>query len=239
MQEKYRKHMIWWLDEFSAGSQVDHYVELFPELDSRLAKFAVGIFIWNMQGLIDINNPDDVNRVRQILKLLDRTPGYDFFDNVFNEADPDTVCGVIGMSSLKKADEDEIEFDYSVSPIKTYDEAHRLYEAASWDIVVSEESFNTHIANGNRFYFCENENWWDVPCIPGKGFPRDKFGYSLIAVEITPDNKIASVTSRWNTYGGKTGEFLSPQELRTVLGKTNFIRLFKSKRNKAKDKDTI
>ncbi len=48
MQEKYRKHMTWWLDEFCAGGQVDHYVELFPKLDSRLAKFAVGIFIWNM-----------------------------------------------------------------------------------------------------------------------------------------------------------------------------------------------
>lgn len=45
MQEKYRKHMKWWLDEFCAGDQVDHYVELFPELDSRLAKFAVGIFL--------------------------------------------------------------------------------------------------------------------------------------------------------------------------------------------------
>ena len=40
MQDKYRKHMKWWLDEFSAGDQVDYYVELFPELDSRLAKFA-------------------------------------------------------------------------------------------------------------------------------------------------------------------------------------------------------
>lgn len=43
MQEKYRKHMTWWLDEFCAGDQVARYVELFPELDSRLAKFAVGI----------------------------------------------------------------------------------------------------------------------------------------------------------------------------------------------------
>ena len=41
MQEKYRKHMTWWLDEFCTGDQVYHYVELFPELDSRLAKFAV------------------------------------------------------------------------------------------------------------------------------------------------------------------------------------------------------
>lgn len=66
MQEKYRKHMKWWLDEFSAGDQVGHYVGLFPELDSRLTKFAGGIFLWNMKGLIDINNPDDVSKVHLI-----------------------------------------------------------------------------------------------------------------------------------------------------------------------------
>ena len=92
--------MKWWLDEFCAGNQVDHYVELFPELDSRLAKFAIGIFVWNMTGLIDINNPDDVSKVRLILKVLDQTPGYDFFDNTFNECDPDMVCQLIGMSPV-------------------------------------------------------------------------------------------------------------------------------------------
>ena len=226
MKKEYRKHMQWWLDEFGAGDQVDRYVELFPELDSRLAKFAVGIYLWNAKGLIDINNPDDISKVRLILRVLDQTPGYDFFDNVFNEADPDTVCQIIGMSPVTPIEEGYIDFDYSVMEIKNFEDAHSYFEAVSWGIVISEESFKEYTGNGNRFYFCGNGDWWDVPCIPRMGFPHDAYGYSLIAVEVTPENKIASVTSRWNTCAGDTGEFLSSEELLMVLGDTNFKKLF-------------
>ena len=218
--------MTWWLDEFCAGDQVEQYVKLFPELDSRLAKFAVGIFIWNMKGLIDINNPDDVSKVRLILRVLDQTPGYDFFDNTFNECDPDMVCQLIGMSPVAPIEEGEIEFDYSVSEVKDFEEAHSYFEMVSWCIVISEESFKEYTSNGNRFYFCGNGDWWDVPCVPGMDFPHDKYGYSLIAVEVTPENKIASVTSRWNTCAGDTGDFLSPENLRKVLGEENFNKHF-------------
>ena len=226
MQEKYRRHMTWWLDEFSAGNQVDHYVELFPELDSRLAKFAVGIFLWNMKGLIDINNPDDVSKIRLILKVLDQTPGYDFFDNVFNESDPDTVCQIIGMSPIVPIEEGEINFDYYIDEIKNFEDAHSYFEMVSWCIVISEESFKEYTSNGNRFYFCGNGDWWDVPCKPGMGFPHDRYGYSLIAVEVTPENKIASVTSRWNTYAGDNGDFITEYELKSILGTENYTKLF-------------
>ena len=225
MQEEYRKHITWWLDEFCAGDQVDHYVKLFPDLDSRLAKFAVGIFIWNMKGLIDINNPDDVRKIRSILKVLDQTPGYDFFDNVFNEADPDTVCGIIGLSPITPTQEGEIEFDYRVSLIKNFDDAHSYFEAASWRIVISEESFKEYTAIDNRFYFCSNGDWWDMPCIPGNGFPRDRFGYSLIAVEVSSENKIVSITSRWNTFACDNGNFITEDELKTILGKANYDKM--------------
>lgn len=237
MQKKYRKYMKWWLNEFLAGDQVDHYVELFPELDSRLAKFAIGIFMWNMKGLIDINNPDDVSKVRQILKILDQTPGYDFFDNVFNDVDPNTVCGIIGITPITPAEEGDIKFDYYVHEIKSFDDALDYFGAVSRSIV-TDEAHKEHTANGNRIYFCCNDDWPDVECVPGTGFPHDKFGYSLIAVEVTPNNKIVSVISRWNTYAGDTGDFLSPEELRNILGEANFNKLFsKSTENEIKDKE--
>lgn len=62
--------------------------------------------------------------------------------------------------------------------------------------------------------------------MPGMGFPHDKYGYSLIAVEVTPENRIESVTSRWNTCAGDAGDFLSPEDLRKVLGEENFNKLF-------------
>ena len=218
MKERYRKEIEWWFSEFAAKNEVDRYLELFPELKSRLSKFAIGIFLWNMNGQIDIDNPDDVSRVRLILKVLDQTPGFDFFDNNFNEAAPDTVCQIIGMSPMTPVDEPPTEFDYTVTPIKNYNDAREYLDAASWCIVISEESFNAYTANGNRFYFCGNRDWWEVPCVPGTGFPRDHYGYSLIAVEVSPNNKIVSVTSRWNTCAGDTGDFLSEEELKTILG---------------------
>jgi hypothetical protein len=111
MQEKYRKYMTWWFDEYCAGSEVDHYVEIFPELDSRLCKFGVGIYQWNMGGA---------------------------------------------------------------------------------------------------------------------GFPHDRFCYSIILVEVTPDNRIASVTSRWDSYETNPGHFLSSEALRRTIGDGNFSKLLRS-----------
>ena len=95
----------------------------------------------------------------------------------------------------------------------------------SWCIVISEESFKSQTSNGNRFYFCGNNEWWDTPCVPGPAFPHDRYGYSLIAVEVTPDNKIASITSRWNTYAEDSGNFITEDELKKILGDAIYNKL--------------
>lgn len=68
-------------------------------------------------------------------------------------------------------------------------------------IVIMEEQYGKEIA------------WWDTPCNPGMGFPRDCFGYSLIAVEVSHENIIVSITSRWNTYADDTDNFITEDEL--------------------------
>ncbi|MDE6057852.1 MAG: hypothetical protein K2F93_07530 [Muribaculaceae bacterium] len=227
MQEKYLNYLTHSLKEYGEDQQVNKYVDLFPELDSRLVKFAEGILLWNKKSLINLDNPDDVSRIRIMLRVLDETPGFDFFDNVFNEADPDTVCEIIGISSVSPMGQSgTIEYDFSVEKIKNYDDAYSYLEAVSWCIVISEESFKAYTANGNRFYFCSNSDWRDIPCVPGIGFPKDAYGYSLIAVEVTPDHQISSITSRWNTCGEESEHFISEQELRTILGEENYKKLF-------------
>jgi len=227
MEERYRKELNWWFAELTMDpeEQVERYLTIFPELKSRLSKFGVGILLWNMKGLVDIDNPDDVSRVHLILKVLDRTPGFDFFDNVFNEADPDTVCQIIGMSPVTPIVEGEINFDYCVDEIKNFEDAHSYLDMVSWSIVISKDSYMRHTSNGNRFYFCGNGDWWDVPCIPGEGFPHDKYGYSLIVVEVTPDNKIASITSRWDTCADDSGHFITEEELKAILSNVNYDKI--------------
>ena len=226
MHENHLRYITRQFEEYGAGQQVGRYIDLFPMLDSRLAKFAPGILLWARSGLIDIDNPDDVSRISIMLRVLDQTPGFDFFDNVFNEADPDTVCAIIGIVPTTPEEDEKIEYDYSVTEIKDFEDAHSYFEEVAWCIVISEESFNDYTATGNRFYFCGNGDWRALPCIPGRCFPRDRYGYSLIAVEVTPDNRISSVTSRWNTSAQDNGQFLSSEELRKILGETNFNKLF-------------
>lgn len=60
IEPSYREIFTWWFAELGRESEVDHYVALFPMLNNRLSKFAVGILLWNLTCKIDINNPEDV-----------------------------------------------------------------------------------------------------------------------------------------------------------------------------------
>ena len=144
MEEQYKERMKWWFGEFCAENQVDRYLEIFPELKGRLSKFGIGIFQWNMGGEINIDNPDDVSRVKMILKVLDSSPAFDFFDQNFNEISPDVVCEILGMSPKTPRNEQRIEYDYTVIPIKTFEEANEYHEAVSWCIVISKEAFDEY-----------------------------------------------------------------------------------------------
>ncbi|MDE7379350.1 MAG: hypothetical protein K2N13_10415 [Paraprevotella sp.] len=135
---------------------MDNYLALFPELNSRLSKFAIGILKWNLAELIEINNLDDVSRVRLILKVIDQTPAFDSFNNTFNEATLETVCEIIGIVPMTPIEEPKIDFDYIVDFIRSYAEARQYLDMTSWCIVISEESFKAYTTNGNRFYFCGN-----------------------------------------------------------------------------------
>lgn len=168
MTDRERKEMVWWLDEFSAGDQADKYHELFPEMNDRLWKYAVGVFVWNMEGLIDLTNPDDVSRVRNILKEIGSTPAFNFFDNVFNECPPEIVCEILGLSPKTPREETPIKFDFTVHPIRSWEEAEAWHEPASWNFLISEEAFKS---NDNRFYMDGNGEWYDVPCAPGGELP--------------------------------------------------------------------
>ena len=54
---------------------------------------------------ISIDNPDNVSRVRMILKVLDSSPAFDFFDQSFNEYSPegnDAIRLSLNLSGISK-----------------------------------------------------------------------------------------------------------------------------------------
>ena len=44
MKERYRNEIEWWFVELGSESEIDKSLVLFPELNSRLPKFAIGIY---------------------------------------------------------------------------------------------------------------------------------------------------------------------------------------------------
>lgn len=194
------------------------YLDLLLELKGITNKFLPGIKKWEEQGIINLSNADDISRIRLMLKVLEKTPGYDFFDELLNGESPDRVCKVIGLEQFKTSRESNISFDYKIIPINTFEDAIEIAAEESWCIVISKEAYNDYTKKGNRFYFLCNKNWEFIHCIPGQKFPYDEYGYSLIAVEMSPENKIISVTSRWNTGSCNNDFFISEDELRNILG---------------------
>lgn len=93
--ESYRKEIAWWFAELGRESEVEQYLSLFPMLNSRLAKYAVCILLWNMTGKIKISHSEDVARVKYILHCIDESSLFDRFDNTFNEQTPAEVEQII------------------------------------------------------------------------------------------------------------------------------------------------
>ena len=216
-------------DSTNSKSQDNKDCQIFgiiPELKGRLSKFTKGIQYWSQRKLIDLENADDISRVSLILKILDVTPGYDFFDEEFNGYSPERVCEILEMVPTIPKEESKISFEYDIIPINSFKEAKEVARNESWCIIISEESFNEYTKGGNRFYFLANKNWKKVTCVPGMNFPYDEYGYSLIAVEISPDKEMVSVTSRWNNYSINSDSFLSKDELKRMLGE-KYKELFK------------
>lgn len=218
MEEKERKKMVWWFGEYGAENKVDEYLATFPEMDGWLSKFAIGVLQWEIRGEIDVSNPDDVSLVRTILKVLAQSPAFDFYDETFNDSDPESVCEVLGIKPMSGRKETPVVSNYTVHKIKNFEDAESYRYAVSWCIVISINSYRAYTAEGNRFYFLENDGWIDVPCAPGEKFPCDNYGLSLIAVEMTPDNKVASITTRWNDCCPNGGKNLTEARLRELLG---------------------
>lgn len=59
-----------------------------------------------------------------------------------------------------------------------------------------------------------------IPAFPGKDYPHDEYGYSLIAVITAPDGEILSITSRWNYGDDDNDDFLTREQLHELLPDT-------------------
>lgn len=93
MQEKRSiKEIKWWFAELCREEDVNRYMKIFPELDSNLSKYAIGVLLWEIKGMVNLEDPTDVEMIKFILKVLnDNQIAFAIFDNTFCEASFDTT----------------------------------------------------------------------------------------------------------------------------------------------------
>lgn len=90
------KEIKWWFSELCHEEDVIRYLNIFPELDSNLSKYAIGVLLWEIKGMVNLEDSTDIEMIKFILKGLNENPmAFAIFDNTFCEASFDTTFQLI------------------------------------------------------------------------------------------------------------------------------------------------
>ena len=200
-------------------------LSFFPQLKGKMSKFIPGILRWEEDEDIDLDNSDDIAFVDTMFKLIDLYAAKDFFNPDLNGCSPEIMSEILELAP-KDPREEDILYDYSVKFIPSYKEAEKYKRHVNWTILRSPEAFAMFRENGNRFYIALNQGWESVACIPGVDFPYDNYGVSMLLIEVSKDNKIQSVTPRWNNLSGSNA-IICEADLKYILGNA-FNEVFKT-----------
>lgn len=177
-------------------------------------RFAEGIGRWCNSGW---NVPD------ALFHALAISPAVDLYDGNFrneltgNLDNPDEVAAVLGIEIDAANVPSAGAYTYQLKELKTFTNAAAFRDyCPTWCIVNSEDAFNEHTSNGQRFFVAIRNDYASVASIPGINTPYDNYGYSIIGIGISGGN-LTSVTSRWNSQS-EADDFLSLADLKELLG---------------------
>lgn len=115
---------------------------------------------------------------------------------------------------------------YTIVPIRSFEEASRYSAYTDWCITKSEYDFKNYTMHGQSFYFCLKKGFETLQKPQNiSNTPFDDYGLSMIAVSVYSNGRLATCTTRWNaaTNGGKE---ITPKELSNIVG-ANFFDTFK------------
>ena len=172
--------------------------------------FYPGLLRWSRDGEIDLDTEKGVARAIALLKVICNSPAFDFYDGDFNGLSFESVKSSVNID----LDADEYHSDgphrYRIERIASFVQARKYRKyAPEWCILESEVAYDGHSDYGkNRIDFYIRDDMEKIPAFPGKDFPHDDYGLSLIAVITEPDSEIVSVTPRWNCEDEKLLDFL-------------------------------
>ena len=189
------------------------------DLSYPYGKFWRGIVRWSRNGEIDLSSENGISQVNALLKVICHSPAFDCYDGDFNGLSLDAVVNSLNIDLDAEEYHSDYQHSYRIEHITSFERVlkYRKY-APDWCILQSEFAYDEHAGYGkNHIYFCVRDDMERIPAFPGKEYPYDEYGYSLIAVITGPDSKIISITSRWNYGDDENDDFLTREQLQELL----------------------
>ena len=204
--------------------------------NSRLqqCKFILGVARLYLDG--QLSDGQSIAELNKTLKYIASDAHVNEYDNNLNNESLQVLVnrfkGVARddlQQSIDKSNARQLTVnqDYTIVPIDNADEAAKYGRYTSWCVTHQSNMYDSYTANGTgRFYFCLRNGFEKEPKVEGKGCPLDKYGLSMIAVSVTMEGEVNTITCRWNHGMGGNDNIMTIEQLEDLLGR-NFYQTFK------------
>ncbi len=204
--------------------------------NSRLqqCKFLLGVTRLYMEG--QLNDGNAIANLNKTLKYVASDAHVNEYDFNLNGENLDTL--VQRFAGVSKSDLEQsrnasnarqltVNNDYTTVPIDSPEEASKYGKYTSWCVTHDKNMYNSYTNNGSgRFYFCLRKGFENEPKVEGDGCPLDSYGLSMIAVSVTMEGEVNTITCRWNHDNGGNDNVMNIEQLEDVIGR-NFYQTFK------------
>ena len=211
-------------------------------LNSRLqqCKFLLGVTRLYLEG--QLNNQQNIANINKTLKYIASDAHVNEYDFNLNGESLETL--VNRFKSVAKNDlqtsmnasnarQLTVNDNYAIVPINSFKESSKYEkyfpnnDKQRWCVTHDENMFETYTNGGSgRFYFCLRKGFEDEPMVEGEGCPLDSYGLSMIAVSVTMEGEVNTITCRWNHDMGGNDNIMTIEQLENVIGR-NFYQTFK------------
>ena len=204
--------------------------------NSRLqqCKFLLGVTRLYMEG--QLNNGNAIANLNKTLKYIASDAHVNEYDFNLNGENLDTLVnrfkGVAkddlqASMNASNARQLTVNNNYMIVPIDSPEEASKYGKYTSWCVTHHENMYNSYTHNGSgRFYFCLHKGFENEPKVKGEGCPLDNYGLSMIAVSVTMEGEVNTITCRWNHDNDGNDNIMTIEQLEDIIGR-NFYQTFK------------
>lgn len=204
--------------------------------NSRLqqCKFILGVVRLYLSG--QLSDGQSIAELNKTLKYIASDAHVNEYDNNLNNESLQVLVnrfkGVAKddlQQSMDKSNARQLTVnqDYNIVPIDNSKEAAKYGKYTSWCVTHDANMYNSYTNNGTgRFYFCLRNGFEKEPKVEGEGCPLDRYGLSMIAVSVTMEGEVNTITCRWNHDMGGNDNIMTIEQLEDLLGR-NFYQTFK------------